>query len=236
MPTGTPPKYLPPGSLSPAPRPVALSLTQPCRAGTYALQLAAEESNQGCPRHPAFRRAGLQNPSERWASAGHRAESQRSAWSISPSLGLFHSAKVLTNGEVKEEIPTLFYMRWLYLHYKLSAKHPELPWGSPNSLYFFAIRSFQSISRRRERYVLPRVCFTSSCPCPELLAPRGDPRGTQCLPLAQLSRRKCFMLLQSARTLTQDSAASSSHLTLFSAGSWWLQGTAFPPSALWVQS
>lgn len=137
MTTGTPPKYL--SSWFPLPSPAAC-----CTKPHPALQSrhlstsgGCRGEQPGCPCHPAFRRACLQHPSERWATAGHRAESQRSAWSTSPSLGRFHSAEVLTNSEVKEEIPTLFYNRWLYLHYKLSTKHPELPWGTPNSLFFF---------------------------------------------------------------------------------------------------
>lgn len=50
----------------------------------------------------------------------------------------------------------------------------------------------------KEQHVLATGCLARSSPCPEQLAPRGDPRGTQCLPLAQASCRKCFMLLQSA--------------------------------------
>lgn len=142
MTTGTPPKYL--SSWFPLPSPAAC-----CTKPHPALQSrhlstsgGCRGEQPGCPCHPAFRRACLQHPSERWATAGHRAESQRSAWSTSPSLGRFHSAEVLTNSEVKEEIPTLF-------GFTSTISCPQSTQSSPGALqtpFFFFCHLIFSVS------------------------------------------------------------------------------------------
>lgn len=135
-----------------------------------------------------------------------------------------------------QEIPTLVSKRWPDLHDMLPTKNPQLPRGFQTP--FICCHPIFSAHLQQQEAggnVMSQPGLALQAPLPAL-SRWGDPRGTQCLPLARSSSRKCFMLLQNAETLTQGSSASSSHLTLLSAPSWWLQGAAFPPPSTWAQS
>lgn len=160
------------------------------------------------------------------------------------SPGLFHHTNLISNSEAvvhhSQKIPALVSKSLFYLSDKLSTKHPDLLGPKAlglckHPLFWREIFSAHLYQQGGQDWggngmFWPGGCLASSSPCPERLAPRGDPRGTQCLPLARASRRKWFMLLQSVGDMSRSSAAFSSLLrSLFSARSWWLERATCPP-------